>query len=473
MRPKARSLRRQLLAWLLALLIPLLLIGGVTSYFRAYQFANLAYDRSLFRTALALADQVEVVKGKVVVDLPQKALDLLEYDKDDLVYYRLTYPQGNTIAGDANLPLPTVLPNAGKYLYYDATLGEKLVRVVAFSLPLMGTSAQGTALVQVAETKSKRDQLASEIITAMMLPQVLIVLLAVFMVHYGVRRGLASLDTLQHAIEQRSHRDLSSVPIEDSPREVQPLLHSMNKLLQRLKESIAVQQRFTANASHQLRTPLAGLQTQAEMALRENDPVRIRYALEWIQTGTVRLSHLINQLLSLARVEPASGRETNLHTLDLVQIARETTSEWVSAALARQIDLGFESSQLQISISGNALMLREMLSNLLDNAIRYTPSQGKITVAVSVDGKYAKLTVEDNGPGIPLDERERVFERFHRLPESTGDGCGLGLAIVREIALIHQAEVAIADGTDGRGTLVTVRIGLREQLNRPNSASPA
>lgn len=453
-----RSLRRQLLTWLLVLLIPLLLVGAINSYFRAYNFSDLAYDRSLFRAALALADQVLVVRGKVVVNLPQTALDLLEYDKDDWVYYRVTDPQGRTVTGEGSLPLPPILPDPGEHFFYDAAFGDKLVRIAVFALPLKGTSAKGVALVQVAETKAKRDQLAEEIITAMMVPQVLIVLLAGVMVHYGVRRGLAPLDRLQRAIEQRSHRDLSIVPIEDSPREVQPLLRAMNDLLQRLRDSIARQQRFTADASHQLRTPLAGLQTQAEMALRESDPARIRHALEWIQSGTVRLSHLVSQLLALARVEPGSGLEANMQVLDLVKLARETTEEWVSTGLSRQIDLGFESARSQIFISGNALMLRELLANLLDNAIRYTPLQGKVTVAVAVDAHLAKLMVEDNGPGIPAEEHERIFERFHRLPETMGEGCGLGLAIVREIVQAHGAEIEVTAGPDGIGTRIIVSL---------------
>jgi two-component system sensor histidine kinase TctE len=458
MRSKPRSLRRQLLTWLLALLIPLLIVGAINSYYRAYHFSNLAYDRALFRAALALADQVVVVRGNVLMDLPQNALDLLEYDKDDWVYYRVTDPQGKTVTGEASLPLPPTPLLPGAHLYYDAKLGDKEVRIAAFSLPLEGTSAKGAALVQVAETKSKRIQLADEIIAAMMWPQVVIVLLAGFMVHYGVRRGLASLDKLQHAIEQRSHRDLSVVPIEDSPREVQPLLRAMNDLLQRVRANIDQQQRFTADASHQLRTPLAGLQTQAEMALRESDPVRIRHALEWIQAGTVRLSRLVSQLLALARVEPGSGRESAWQSLDLVQLARETAAEWVLIGLEKHIDLGFEAPSSPVRISGNEIMLREMLSNLVDNAIRYTPTNGKVTVAIAVENESALLIVEDNGHGIPPSERERVFERFHRLPESGGDGCGLGLAIVREIALAHHAHIDVADGSDGIGTRITVSL---------------
>jgi two-component system sensor histidine kinase TctE len=458
MRTKPRSLRRQLLTWLLVLLIPLLIVGAVNSYYRAYHFSNLAYDRSLFRAALALADQVVVVRGQVLMDLPQTALDLLEYDKDDWVYYRVTDPQGKTVTGEANLPLPPTPLTPGSHLYYDAVLGDKEVRIAAFSLPLEGTSAKGAALIQVAETKSKRIQLADEIIAAMMWPQVVIVLLAGFMVHYGVRRGLASLDKLQHAIEQRSHRDLSAMPIEDSPREVQPLLRAMNDLLRRVRANIDQQQRFTADASHQLRTPLAGLQTQAEMALRESDPERIRHALEWIQAGTVRLSHLVSQLLALARVEPGSGREAAWQSLDLVKLARETTAEWVLVGLERHIDLGFEAPPSSVLINGNEVMMREMLSNLVDNAIRYTPEHGKVTVAVAAEGGQALLSVEDNGQGIPASERERVFERFHRLPESGGDGCGLGLAIVREIALAHHAKIEVEDGPGGVGTRIVVSL---------------
>lgn len=456
--PEHPSLRRQLLVWLLTLLIPLLLLGGIAATFWAYHFSNLAYDRSLFRAALALADQVMVVDGQVVVDLPQKALDLLEYDKDDWIYYRVVDPDGRTITGQADLPLPPRLPKAGEHLYFDAELGHQSVRVVAFSLPMKGTSVRGESIVAVAETKAKRLQLTEEIIAAMMVPQVLIVLLAGVMVHFGVRRGLASLDQLQIAIEQRSHRDLSPVPLEQAPREAMPLLRSMNDLLQRLRASITQQQRFTADASHQLRTPLAGIKTQAEMALREQDPANVRRALEWIRAGTAQLSHLVSQLLALSRLEPGAGKDVEMQVLDLEKLTRDTTAEWVEAALERNIDLGFESDQETLSISGNALLLRELLANLLDNALRYTPSGGQVTVSVAeVDG-MACVAVEDNGPGIPVSEREQVFERFHRLPDSLGAGSGIGLAIVREIALLHQGTVQIEDGASDAGTKVILRL---------------
>ncbi|HQR50114.1 MAG TPA: HAMP domain-containing sensor histidine kinase, partial [Methylophilaceae bacterium] len=299
--------------------------------------------------------------------------------------------------------------------------------------------------------------MAREIMAAMVLPQLLMVCLAGIMVWYGVKRGLRPLDRLRREIGQRSHLDLSPVPAESAPQEVQPLLLSMNDLMGRVRQTMELQQRFVADASHQLRTPLAGLQTQAEMALRERDPGTVRHALERILASTVRLSHLVGQLLALARVEPGPGREaSSMQPLDLVRLAREVTAEWVSAALARDIDLGFECTEGAVMVSGDAVLLREMLANLLDNAIRYMANPGEITVHIVRESGRALLTVEDHGQGIPEAERARVFERFYRLSDSTGDGCGLGLAIVREIVLAHQATISITDTVSGRGTRVIV-----------------
>ena len=454
---ETQSLRDQLLRWLLVLLIPLLAVGAVNSYFRAYHFSNLAYDRSLFRAALALADEVVVIKGQVVVDLPTKALELLEYDKDDWIYYRVTDPKGRTVAGDAELKLPSTLPKPGGHIYYDTDFGDKMLSVVAFSLPLEGTSAKGVAIIQVAETRAKRDALATEILTAMMLPQLVIVLLAAVLVHYGVERGLIPLERLRHAVAQRSHRDLSPIALHDAPSEVHPLLIEMNELLQRLRSGIDQQQRFSADASHQLRTPLAGLQTQAEMALRERDPEKIHQALEWISSSSLRLSHLVNQLLTLARVEPSAVQPASMQQkINLGELAQATTADWVTAALERKIDIGFEAPTSACFIWGNEVMLKEMLGNLLDNAIRYSTLMGKITVSVARISDQVLLTVEDNGSGIPESERERVFDRFYRLPDSRSDGCGLGLAIVKEIVQAHYANITIDSGSYNRGTKFVV-----------------
>jgi two-component system sensor histidine kinase TctE len=444
------------LVWLLTLLIPLLLIGTIASYYRANHFANLAYDRSLFRTALALADQIEVNHGQVKADLPQIAKDLLEYDKDDWIYYSIRGPNGELVTGQPNLPLPTVLPRADGHLYYDAELDGKALRVVAFALPLTGTSAKGVALVLVAETRAKRTVMADEIIVTMMLPQLLIVLLAGIMVHFGVGRGLVTLEKLRAAFGSRSLQDLSPVSETGAPREVQPLLHAMNDLMQRLRLAISKQQRFIADASHQLRTPLAGLKTQAELALREQDPAQVQHALQQIRTSSSNLDHMVSQLLSLARAEPEATENMELLALDLSKLAQEITGVWVPQALTKNIDLGFACEDGDYQIMGNTVLLRELVNNLIDNAIRYTPVNGHITVAVQQNAEAVAIAVEDNGPGIPADKRERVFERFYRILGSGEEGCGLGLTIVREIAMRHQARVLIESATQGTGTRISV-----------------
>jgi two-component system sensor histidine kinase TctE len=462
-----RSLRQQLLRLLLILLTLILTVGSVVSYYRAYYFANLAYDRSLLRASLALADQVEVVDGQVTVDLPKKALDLLEYDKDDWIYYRVTDHHGRIVAGEVNLRLPSNIPAPSKHIYYDDILDGQPVRVAAFALPLDGTRVRGIALVQVAETRTKRNFMVKEIMEATISPQLLMMTLAAILLYFGVKRGLLPLDRLRLAISQRSYQDLSAVDTSDTPQEVQPLLTAMNDLMRRVREVIQLQQRFIADASHQLRTPLAGLQTQAEMALREQDPVAIRNALERIRASTVRVSHLVHQLLALARVEPGSGRELQLQLLDLAQLARDVSADWVSPALAKNIDFGFEaasgadSALMPVIVLGDGVLLREMLSNLIDNAIQYTPAGGRVTVSVVTAEGQAMLIVEDNGPGIPETDREQVFERFHRVAGSQGEGCGLGLAIVREIAHAHHAQILLEPGADQKGTRIQVVFSTR------------
>jgi two-component system sensor histidine kinase TctE len=247
------------------------------------------------------------------------------------------------------------------------------------------------------------------------------------------------------------------LPAAQAPQEVQPLIHAMNELFERLSDALSAQQRFIADAAHQLRTPVAGIKTQTELALRMRDPAERQLALQQLHTATVNLSRLIHQLLALARSEPGAQSAHALERIDLTREMREATSEWVPKALQRNIDLGFEEPEQPVWVRGNAFLLRELLGNLLDNAIRYSPADGRVTVRMLREANDAVLRVEDNGPGIPSDQRGRVFERFYRVLDSTTDGCGLGLAIVREIARGHGATVALESGANGSGTVVLVR----------------
>jgi len=300
-----------------------------------------------------------------------------------------------------------------------------------------------------------------EIVGEMIIPQLLILLLAAGVIFIGIKRGLLPLQELQDAINQRSHRDLSELSSDDAPREIQPLINAMNSLMRRVRETFKLQQQFIADASHQMRTPIAGLQTQAELALREKDPESVRSTLKLILSSSSRLSHLLSRLLSMASVDPAAGREAKLAPLDLIGLAGKVTGDFVAAARSKKIDLGLDIKTASANIIGDELMLHEMLANLIDNAICYTPSKGMITVSIEKSDHNIELSVIDNGIGIPLREREQVFERFHRLRDNEGQGCGLGLAIVREVALAHNAEVRIEDGLpqlngSGVGTKVNV-----------------
>jgi two-component system sensor histidine kinase TctE len=370
--------------------------------------------------------------------------------------YLVTGPQGEFISGEPSFPSPED-PGLDRVRYYDDFFLGRALRIVALRVPVQPGSGRGAVLIQVGEHVTLRSEFARQLLLRMVLPQALLIFLAMFAVWYGVGRGLAPLSDLRREIERRSHRDLSPLTESTVPREVQPLIHAMNGFLERLSASISAQQRFIADAAHQLRTPIAGLKTQTELALRQAQAGEAKATLDQLHAATDQLTRLVNQLLSLARAEPDARRSAETGRINLVELAREFTTEWVPRAIAREIDLGFERPSGDTFIEGDTFLLREMLGNLLDNAIRYTQLGGHVTVKVAAEGNSAVLSVEDNGPGIPPADRERVFERFYRVLGTGAEGCGLGLAIAREIALRHRAEITLDDGAGGRGTVVRVR----------------
>ncbi len=456
--PLARkaSLRHQLLISLLAPMVLVTLVSAVVTYYYAFNFATLAYDYSLFDSALDISRQVHVTAGETRVDLPRAALDMLETDKHDSIYYLVNDANGAFVAGHRGLPLPAEDAPPGKPVYYDGSYHGSPVRVAALYSPVAGAPEHDPILVLVGETLNKRRILANEILLGMLLPELLLIIVVGGLVWYGIERGLRPLAALQREISSRSHRDLSPLSEQNTPGEVRALIHAINDLLLRLAQALSAQQRFIADAAHQLRTPLAGIKTQTELALRQGEATEVRHTLQQLNTATGQTTHLVNQLLSLARAEPGAERAYVPQKFDLVTLARDTTTEWVPRALARDIDLGFDGQADAATIEGDALLIREMLGNLLDNAIRYTQSGGHVTVRLVKATGRVLLSVEDNGPGIPPAERERVFERFHRVLGSGAEGCGLGLAIVREIAQSHNADTHLGPGANGGGTLISI-----------------
>jgi len=456
------TLRRKLLLYLLIPLGLLWAFSGMVTYFIARNYANIAYDRALFDTVESIEEQIHFTNGHPTIELPEVARNILRYDQRDKVYFEVRQADGNILAGESGIPNPPAEKKSiGTAIFHNGTFRGKAVRIASLytNADKQATTDIGkrgqVVLVQVAETLNKRAILVKEALWAVITPQMFLILLAGASVWIVVSRSLAPLEQLRDAVSNRSHRDLSPIQEEPAPREVQPLLHAFNDLMQRLSQVMRVQRNFIADAAHQLRTPLARLTIQTDLALRQTDPEALRQALEQIRAGINRTSHLVDQLLVLARAESGSDVSHEFVSLDLNELASTQTADWVPHAIRKQLDLGYEGPEEPVAIFGQALLLRVMLTNILDNAIRYTPPGGRITVHLVAGGKPL-LTVEDSGPGIPPEERERVFQRFYRVSNDGESGSGLGLAIVREIARAHGAHVWLEDAGPQGSTRVNV-----------------
>lgn len=463
MRPVEPRLQRKLLAWLLGPLLALLALDTVATYWTSLRFSNLAHDRSLHEIAREVVMHVRLNGGQPSLEMSPAAEKILMVDQDDRLAYRVWSESGVAIGGDAALSRPIrPLPQDGKPLFYGDVLHDAPVRVIAAWMPSGDSRASGKVLVQVAETLNRRNRLAWEIIASVVIPQLLLIVMATAVVYFGISRGLAPLDRLQRAVARRSHLDLSPVDIRDVPGEVRPLVEEVNDLMLRLEKTLNFQSRFIADAAHQLKTPVAGLKAQIELALREGDPQRVHHGLAQLYVGADRLSRLVRQLLSLARNEPGAAGTVELQALDLNAFALEIGMEWVPQAIKHGIDLGFEGAGCPVMIDADPERLRELINNLVDNAVRYSHPGGCVTVAVGqAEGAQGQLSVSDDGPGIPVEERTRIFERFHRLLGTPADGSGLGLAIVSEIATLHQARIELEEDVDGVGNTFSVLFRLR------------
>ncbi|SOZ60576.1 putative sensor histidine kinase [Cupriavidus taiwanensis] len=446
--PAPRSLFGEILDWMLAPLLLLWPMSIAVTYLVAKSIANGPFDRALEASAIVLSQQVREVNGRVTLQLPLSAREILRADETDNIYYQVVGKRGEYIAGDQDLPLPSEddQGHAGLVSLRDDRVAGNDVRVAYTYIELKQVSGTQPVLVQVAETLDKRARLANEIIKGVILPQFVILPLAVVLVWFGLSRGLAPLTAIQQRIRARNPGDTSPIDERAAPQEITPLVGSFNDLLARLDQSVQTQKRFIADAAHQMKTPLAGLRMQAELAQREQSPEELRRSLAQIAGSSERTAHLVTQLLSLARMENLAGTG-GMAALDLAALAREVVKDWLPQAWARDIDLGLDADDHPVMVQGNRLMLTEMLNNLLDNAIRYTPRGGHATVRVSADAfePFAYLDVEDTGPGIAPSERERVMERFYRVLGTNTEGSGLGLAIVREIVQQHGGDVQISD----------------------------
>ncbi len=470
-----RSLFGDILDWLLVPLLLLWPVSVVIIWVSAQAIANRPFDRELAETARTLALRVIVPPAaapRAQINLPEVSVAILRGEASDNFYFQILGTRGERVAGDGVLPVPDEPPIAdGEVRLRDDELDGRAVRVAYLWVPA-GTPTAGDLtppLVQVAETLDKRSQLATEIARGVMLSQFAILPMAVVLIWFALSRGLRPLDDLQRRIRQRAIGDLSPIDESAAPEEVSPLVAAINDLLARLDRSIGVQKHFLADAAHQLKTPLAGLRMQAELAQREaegGDGKAVKRSLHQIARSSQQAAHMVNQLLAMARAEDAKEAR-RVTPFNLSAVATEVVHDFVPRALAKGLDLGFEGPGAKDAAAprliGEAVLVREMIRNLVDNAVQYTPGGGTVTVRLLSDpyGQVAVLQVEDNGPGIPESERELVFQPFYRTLGTDVDGSGLGLAIVREIAERHGGKVDI-EATNPRavspGTRFTVRL---------------
>ena len=446
------SLFGEILDWMLAPLLFLWPISIVATNHVANQIANLPYDRELAVNVVALVRQVDVRGPRIRVNLPGPLRDMLRDDDEDTTYFQVLGPRGELLAGDSEIPRTEegARDEQQPIRYRDESIHGEETRVAYQFIPAGADSPP--VLVQVAETRHKREQLASRIISGVLLPQFAIIPLAVILVWLGLTRGLAPLKRLQLRIRERRPDDLSPINLRSVPEELKPMVAAFNDMMARLDDNLEAQQRFIAAAAHQLKTPLTGLKTQVELALGESDRAQLRDYLRRIAGGVDRASHLTYQLLQLARAEASHEKSYTMEAVDLEALAHEVAAGCVPRALARQIDLGFEGTGAALPIAGVPVLLREMLENLVDNAIKYTPPGGNVTVRLQGDGDW-RLEVEDTGIGIAPEDRGQIFERFYRVLGTDAEGSGLGLAIVREIADLHRIRIEVLAGSQGRGAL--------------------
>ena len=468
----AGSLRRQLLAWLL---IPLSLLTAadlVDDYLDAQRTAGIVFDRLLLASARTIAQDIHFVNGVARVDVSRGAVEAFAWPEPDRVYYRVSDGNGALLAGTSELPHLEAAFEPEEPYYQSAELNGVPLRAVGFLQPVANAYPQ-PVVVEVAATLHGREVLAHELWLRNARQQVVILVLAALLAWVGLTRNLLPLRRLVRTVTSRNADSLEPLSPGSVQSELTPLVHAINLYTTRLTERVEAQRRFVANASHQLRTPLTLLGTQVHYALATEETDARNEALRALRDGIRESNRIANQLLTLSRAEPGSGIPVTLTPVDLHEVSRLALEKVAGLAERRNIDLGADTvhdggdgdghgetvrDDGPAIVLADEVLLLELVVNLVDNAVRYTPPGGQVTVATTraADGGW-QLSVADTGPGIPVSERERVFERFYRAVGTEGQGSGLGLAIVREIARACHATVALDGAAQGTGLVVTVR----------------
>ncbi|MCZ4306499.1 sensor histidine kinase [Zoogloeaceae bacterium G21618-S1] len=443
------SLRRRLLR---ALLLPgvITLMGGVLAHRTAIDVIGAAYDVSLLNLADGVAERIRAGESRLRMDIADGGVALLRSDTVDTVFYRVRDDDGNLVAGDGDLPPPDAISVDAPPDYYDTVYHGKDIRGVRLHRRVDGHGFY----VTVAETLGKRQAALERLLLGFVAAIAGLVVAVVAIVRIAIPSGLSPLAKLSTRLAARDGEDLSLIDPDSVPLELRTLVEALNTVLGRMASAQAQQRSFLQNAAHQLRTPLANLQMQVELLGSSPAPDQ----LERVTRATIRVTRLANQLLALARAEAGEHLMIDATPVDLALLIDDMLDDWVIQADRRRIDLGVH--RQSACVTGDGTLLRELLANLMDNALKYAPTGGRVSLHCTAHAGEVQMTVEDDGPGIAPQERARVFTRFYRTPGSAGSGVGLGLAIVQEIVRAHRGRLELE--TPSAGTGLRVRVSLPE-----------
>lgn len=452
MRPA--SLRGALLLWLIAPLLCLWLVSSLAIVVVSRHMANDMYDEELLDTAGSIDLYTRTNPG---ADLREDSAGIaaLLFDAMDQLHYAIVDDMGRAVAGSSDVPRPDRLPVFGTTTYFDANMGGTSMRWVAVASTLRPGSAQ--TWIIVGETLRKRQIAAVQAIVYVAVPQLALAMGLAILVWFGIGRGLRPLRELQQRLRSRSASDLRPLSLEKSPTEIQAVVDNINALFQRLAGVLSQQSAFIGDAAHQLRTPLAALKASVTYARRHRESEAGAAALHDVAETADRCVRVVNQLLTLARADAAQSSGIPLQRLDLKAACDEIAVDHIDVALARDIDLGVDVAD-HIVVLVDATLLREALGNLIDNALQYAKSGGRVTVRAVIVADIAEISVSDDGPGVPIQDREEIFERFHRGTDSSGTGSGLGLPIAKLCARAMDGDITLADAEPGSGATFVLHL---------------
>lgn len=448
-----QSIRQKLLLYLLVPLMSLAVLSTVGSYYLGLALARGVFDNQLLNSADSVITRIKADRSSLTVDLPGDVQSVLRHNDRDEFFFQVLDSDNRVVAGSPDLPAPEGLVVEPQFRTIPLRDREFRIASLPVSTPEFST---GKVVLQVAETRNTRKALAGQITLTILVAQLLLILSGALAIWIGVRRGLRPLTAVGEALAGRTSHDLSPLDVE-TPDEIRSLVTELNRLFRQLSDEIESQRRFVSNAAHQLRTPIAVLGTYCDLARKHNRDPEVGEALAELDQAIVRMGKLVGRLLMLARSEQSFAAQRTVGVVDLNSVVSQCAASLVPQAIGKKIDLEFSASQGTAIVNGDAGALGELVDNLIENSIMYTPAGGDIVVRVSIAGGLTVLHVDDSGPGVPAEERERVFERFYRIPGTEQPGTGLGLAIAKEIAQAHNAVISIADGPGGVGASFKVK----------------